>query len=751
MNSSTVGTNPTTTAAHAPVVQDYLRVRATTEDLAAPLSAEDHTVQSMPDCSPTKWHRAHTTWFFETFVLSHFVDDYMPFDPEYGFLFNSYYEAAGPRHTRADRGQLSRPSIQRISEYRTYVDNAMASFLQEPIPQGAADLVTLGLQHESQHQELLLMDAKHMLAQNPIHPLYRAREHMETVAASPMQWVPVTGGIIDVGHNGDGFSFDNELPRHEALVPSFEIGSRLVTAGEWLDFMADGGYSEPRHWLSEGWATVNAQEWTAPEYWHNIGGQWQIFTLDGLRPVDPAEPVCHVSLFEADAYASWAGARLATEFEWELAAAHQSLDGNLLDHGALHPTAALAGHGLQQLFGDVWEWTASAYLPYPGFVTAEGAVGEYNGKFMSNQHVLRGGCALTPADHVRSTYRNFYPANSRWAMTGVRLVRDAQPTVRPTTVDVHLDAEWSRPALKADVRSGLGATPKTLPPKWFYDEHGSDLYDQITRLDEYYPARTESSILVRKALAIAQIAQADTLIELGSGTSEKTGVLLDAMQASRRLRTYVPFDVAEDFLRQASTDIASRYPGLNVHGVVGDFEHHLGTIPTGQRNLIILLGGTIGNFTTGPRAQFLAEAAALMQPDDYFLLGTDLVKDVDRLEAAYDDAQGVTAAFNKNVLAVINRELNADFDLDQFAHRSVFDTDHEWIEMRLRSLTDQTVTIGDLDMVVHFEQGEEMRTEVSSKFRKQGVADELAVAGLEIVEWFTDPADDFGLSLSRKA
>lgn len=731
---------------------NYVAVRALTEELAAPLSAEDQTVQSMPDASPTKWHRAHTTWFFETFVLSEYLLGYEVFEESFGFLFNSYYEAVGPRHTRSQRGMVSRPGKAEVGRYRAYVDGHMARLLNEPISGDLARLVELGLQHEKQHQELLLMDAKHMLSASPLEPRYRDRQHVSTLPPSDLRWSYVAGGITDIGRDESdlGFAFDNETPRHSVVVDGFEIASRLVTAGEWLTFMADSGYSTAKHWLSQGWATVQSEGWQAPQYWRLVDDRWHVFTLDGLRPVDPAEPVCHVSLFEADAYASWSGARLPTEFEWELAARLLPVEGNLLERKSLHPRPALRDSGTQQLFGDTWEWTSSAYLPYPRFCAAEGAVGEYNAKFMINQNVLRGGSALTPPDHLRATYRNFFPADSRWAMTGVRLVRDTDRQIQPIRVDVHLGAEWSQPALEQDVTRGLTSLKKVLPPKWFYDDLGSDLYDQITRVEEYYPARREIEILQERSISIAEIVQADTLIELGSGTSSKTALLLEPLCRDGRLETYVPFDVAEETLRKASEEIANRHPGLAVHGVIGDFQHHLSKITTGQRNLVILLGGTIGNFLPSDRAKFLAEISGLMNPGDYFLLGTDLVKDVARLEAAYDDAQGVTAAFNKNVLQVINDRLGADFDLEQFTHRSVFDLENEWVEMRLVSDRSQVVNISDLDLQVRFAEGEEMRTEVCAKFRREGIKSELATVGLDLVEWYTDSGGDFGLSLSRK-
>ncbi len=747
-------TSLTVPAARATIVdlaQRFAALRTLTEELAEPLSPEDQTVQSMPDASPTKWHRAHTTWFWETFLLVPYVDDYEPFDEDYAFLFNSYYEAAGPRHGRGERGLLSRPSAADIGRYRLHVTSAMTELLSGEVSTDVAELVELGIQHEKQHQELLLMDAKHMLAQHPTFPRYRNWEHLQTLEAPALRWEAVAGGLVEIGHDGDNFAFDNETPRHETLIQPFELASRLVTTGEWLEFMNDGGYETARHWLSEGWATVNNEGWRAPEYWHEIDGEWHVFTLDGLRPLDFSEPVCHVSLFEADAYATWSGARLPTEFEWEVAAQRYAVEGNLLDMGALHPTTAVVGSRLQQLFGDVWEWTASAYLPYPGFEVADGAVGEYNGKFMSNQHVLKGGCALSPTDHVRASYRNFFPARSRWAMTGVRLARDANTTVLPVQTKVYLRPEWLDQALAADVTAGLTSTPKTLPPKWFYDDHGSDLYDQITRLPEYYPARTEASILGREALNIATLTKADNLIELGSGTSDKTLLLLDALSATGRLRTYVPLDVAEATLRDASATIAQRYEGLRVDGVVGDFTHHLSHVPRGRRNLLIFLGGTIGNFAPAERAEFLASVASTLGPDDHFLLGTDLVKDHARLVAAYDDASGVTAAFNKNVLTVINRELDADFNIDGFEHVAIYDADNDWIEMRLRSLADQTVTIPALDLTVTFTEGEDMRTEISAKFTEARITADMAEVGLELVRWHTDDAGDFGLSLWQRS
>jgi ergothioneine biosynthesis protein EgtB len=411
------------------MIRRYAVVRDATEALAAPLSAEDQTVQSMPDVSPTKWHRAHTTWFFETFLLAPHLPGYRPFDPAYGYLFNSYYEAVGSRHPRPERGLLSRPGIAEIARYRAHVDAAMAELLadlDESRPQLLA-LAELGLQHEQQHQELVLMDIKHVLSLHPLQPIYHAVALSDPVTAPPLVWHDVAGGLRQIGHDGAGFAFDNETPRHRVWLEPFRLASRLVTCGEYAEFIAAGGYRRAEFWLSDGWAAVQQQGWTAPLYWREEEGGWTLFTLAGRRPVHPAEPVVHVSFYEADAFARWAGKRLPAEAEWEVAAVEGGipLDGNLCRRGAtLHPEPARGG-GFMQMVGDVWEWTASPYTAYPGFRPVAGAIGEYNGKFMSNQMVLRGGAAVTPAGHVRLTYRNFFPPASRWVFGGIRLAEDA--------------------------------------------------------------------------------------------------------------------------------------------------------------------------------------------------------------------------------------------------------------------------------------------------------------------------------------
>jgi ergothioneine biosynthesis protein EgtB len=419
-------TSPVSADSSAPEAR-FSAVRALTEELARPLSPEDQTVQSMPDVSPTKWHRAHTSWFFETFLLTSLMKGYEEFHPEFGFLFNSYYEAVGPRYARDRRGCVSRPGCAEIAAFRRHVDEGMARLLNAGLDDDAAFLLELGLHHEQQHQELLLMDIKHVLSMSPLNPVYAAPpQARRTAQQGRTGWITHRGGTTGIGHCGDGFAFDNEEPAHEVLLRPFGLADRLVTCGEWLEFMADGGYRRPELWLSDGWGAVNTSGWLAPLYWLEEpagSGKWAVFTLHGQRDVDPEEPVCHVSYYEADAFATWAGARLPAEFEWEAVAREYPIDAAFLsglDGACLHPRP----QDRPSLYGDTWMWTASAYSPYPGFRPAAGAVGEYNGKFMVNQQVLRGGSCVTPVGHVRPSYRNFFPPSARWPFTGVRLARD---------------------------------------------------------------------------------------------------------------------------------------------------------------------------------------------------------------------------------------------------------------------------------------------------------------------------------------
>jgi ergothioneine biosynthesis protein EgtB len=404
----------------------YRDVRAMTESLAAPLSPEDCTVQSMPDASPVKWHLAHTSWFFETFVLEPAVD-YEPFRPEFRVLFNSYYNSVGAQHARPQRGMLSRPTLDEVRAYRAHVDRHMLARLEKAPTAAPLDTIELGLHHEQQHQELVLTDVKHLLSLNPLRPIYRHSAESAFVDAAPLRWHVHPGGVAWIGHDGGSFSFDNEGPRHKALVEPFRLGSRLVTNEEFLAFMEDGGYGRPELWLSDGWEAARTQRWRSPLYWWEEDGEWHTQTLAGPRPVRADEPVCHVSLYEADAFARWAGARLPSEVEWETFATRASVEGNLLETGLLHPRPRAEPDGASpgQLFGDVWEWTSSPYTPYPRYQPAAGALGEYNGKFMVNQFVLRGGSCATPRSHLRASYRNFFPPHARWQFSGIRLARDA--------------------------------------------------------------------------------------------------------------------------------------------------------------------------------------------------------------------------------------------------------------------------------------------------------------------------------------
>ena len=416
----------------------FHQVRKFTNALCAGLEPEDCVVQSMPDVSPTKWHLAHTTWFFETFILKKFVPGYRAEVPEYAYLFNSYYNAAGDMHRRDLRGLISRPTVNEAQRYRASIDSHIEDLLSnsdESLLHEIEPVIVLGIHHEQQHQELLITDIKHVLAQNPLYPVFRGRDSAQrrpdAAARRPYEFVEFDEQITQIGHNGDGFAYDNEGPRHKTLVPAFSLATRPTTNGEYIAFIEDNGYSRPEFWLSLGWMTANEQRWNAPLYWTKRDGAWWNFTLSGLRPVDQSEPVTHLSYFEADAYANWAGARLPTEFEWERAALSWPIEGNFVENELFHPTTGPVekpdqDRQLVQMFGDVWEWTRSAYSPYPGYRAAPGALGEYNGKFMCNQYVLRGGSCATSRTHIRRTYRNFFQPEKRWQFNGIRLARDPE-------------------------------------------------------------------------------------------------------------------------------------------------------------------------------------------------------------------------------------------------------------------------------------------------------------------------------------
>jgi ergothioneine biosynthesis protein EgtB len=424
---------PSPTQSPEPVMSmssHYRTARIATERLAGPLSAEDCAIQSMPDASPVKWHLAHTSWFFETFVLAPHLPGYRLFHPSFRMLFNSYYNSIGEKHPRPRRGLLSRPSLEEVRAYRAHIDAAMAELMDRgTLPSSVSALIELGLNHEQQHQELILTDVLHMLSCNPLKPAYAPSHNAADFAiadAPSLAWIEFGEGIADIGHDGSRFAFDNETPRHRQYLNGFSLASRAVTNGEYLAFVDDAAYRRPELWLSEGWDWLAANSIDAPLYWQRDGRGWLEFGLHGLSPVQVSAPVCHVSLFEADAYARWAGARLPSEAEWEVVASGCPVEGNFIEAGSLAPRSADAvGITPSQLFGDVWEWTQSAYAPYPGYRPAAGAIGEYNGKFMCNQYVLRGGSCVSPSSHLRATYRNFFPAAARWQFTGIRLARDS--------------------------------------------------------------------------------------------------------------------------------------------------------------------------------------------------------------------------------------------------------------------------------------------------------------------------------------
>ncbi|MCU7827870.1 MAG: ergothioneine biosynthesis protein EgtB [Candidatus Thiodiazotropha sp. (ex Myrtea sp. 'scaly one' KF741663)] len=403
----------------------YEAVRAVSELICEPLAIDDYQLQSIVETSPPKWHLAHVSWFFETLVLSHFRKDYRPYHPDFNYIFNSYYYTVGEMHPRPKRGMLSRPTVEEIYNYRRHVDEQMRRLMAWVDSEQWDDLafrVTLGLNHEQQHQELLLMDIKHNLSVNPLLPAYRSDLTESPVLVSPVRWEERAGGVHEMGHAGDGFSFDNETPRHQVLMRDHRLANRLVTNQEYLEFIDDGGYQQPALWMADGWTLINQQGWRHPLYWRSVEGEWREYTLGGVRDLNPNQPVCHMSFYEADAYARWVGKRLPGEAELELMLDEQkTVDGNFFETGYLHPATALPEG---QWYGDLWNWTNTSYAGYPGFKPLKGAMGEYNGKFMSNQMVLKGGCCVTPSDHIRASYRNFYYPHDRWPFTGIRLAED---------------------------------------------------------------------------------------------------------------------------------------------------------------------------------------------------------------------------------------------------------------------------------------------------------------------------------------
>ena len=690
------------------LAERYLAVRAATEALAAPLSAEDQQTQSMPDASPVKWHRAHTSWFFETFLLGPFLAGYQAFDASFGYLFNSYYEAMGERHPRPARGLLTRPAAAEVLRYRAHVDQGMLRLLSGRLSREARDLTVLGLAHEEQHQELILTDVLHLFSLSPLNPAYAPHAPAPRACLKPVEWIAFKGGLVSIGATGETFAFDNETPTHRVFLTPFRIASRLVTNGEWLAFMADGGYRRSEFWLSDGWALVQAEGWNAPLYWEDCGDTWRSMTLAGPQEVDLDAPVVHVSFHEAAAFAAWAGKRLPTEAEWE----HSARDSRRLD----------------QLEGDVWQWTSSAYSPYPGFAPAAGAVGEYNAKFMVGQMVLRGGACVTPEGHARATYRNFFYPHQRWMFAGVRLAEDA-PAMTPLE------------EFRVDVAGGLSAASKRLSPKWFYDARGSALFEDICRLPEYYLTRQESDLLARVAPEIgARIGEGATLVELGSGASLKTRQILDAAPG---VAAYAPIDVSETALAEASAAIARDYPGLRVSPVVADFTK-ITEVDAGSGPVAVFFpGSTIGNFAPDEAVELMRRVRGLLGADGVFIVGVDMAKDAQTLTAAYDDANGVTARFNLNLIERINRELEGDLDVSAFAHRAAWNAFESRIEMHLEVTRTHRARVAGADL--DFVEGETIHTENSYKFTDAQFRAMAARAGLAVTGRWESPAPRFSI------
>ncbi|MBU1384567.1 MAG: ergothioneine biosynthesis protein EgtB [Alphaproteobacteria bacterium] len=695
------------------LLAQYRRVRSAMPALARGLGAEDLAAQSMSDCSPGKWHLAHTSWFFEAMILAD-GPGYEPVDPRFQTLFNSYYEALGQRVGRGERGLMTRPTVDEVLDYRREIDRRMEAWLERTaLDARQTYLFTLGLHHDQQHQELFLMDLLNLMSRSPLDPAAYDEEP---------RWAPLQpqrggcarfeGGLVEIGHAGDGFAFDNEGPTHRQWLEPYGLDHDLVSNADWVAFIEDGGYARPELWLSDGWAVVKTEGWTAPLYWRRDEAVWTTMTLTGRREIDPAAPVRHVSFYEADAYARWAGRRLPTEAEWEHAA-------------RCRPEA------FSNAFGEVWQWTSSSYAPYRGFRPTDGTASEYNGKFMANQMVSRGSSWATPQGHGRTSYRNFFYPHQRWAFMGLRLAEDLPtPPTRASS-----DGETAR--FRRDLLAGLGRSPKTASPKWLYDAEGSRLFEEITRLAEYYPTRQEAALLRQVAPAwAARFGPDASLVEFGSGASEKTRIVLDAAPG---LAAYVPIDISADALNAAARRIDESYPGLKVAPLVGDFLH-LAALPEGigrGRRVGFFPGSTIGNLEPREAAAFLSAARRQLGEDALFILGVDLVKSPDVLIAAYDDAAGVTAAFNRNLLVRANRELQAGFDVDSFVHRAVWNQGESRMEMHLVATRAMEVRID--DRVIAFDEGETIHTENSRKFTEASVRDLAVSAGWTVAAFEASP------------
>jgi dimethylhistidine N-methyltransferase len=774
---ATIDTTQNTLAAPARLADRYTRIRGTTVRLCEPLSAEDMVVQAVEETSPAKWHLAHTTWFFETFVLEVFEPDFRAFDPAFRVLFNSYYQQVGERHPRPRRGVLTRPGLGEVMAYRDTVDDRVRTLLRTgtgPDRARIAALIELGLQHEQQHQELLLMDVKRLLHMNPTRPAYAVGDEA-TVPAVPGDdaWISCDGGLTEIGHAGGGFAYDNEGPRHRRWVDPFEIAARPVTNGAFLAFIEDGGYRRPELWLDEGWSAVTAEGWEHPIYWSRNDGGCTEFTLAGTRPLDPDATACHLSFFEAEAFARWAGARLPTEAEWELAATpvweRDLEEGQFLDRPGRGGDASSHGDGYavgpRGTAGGVWEWTRSAHEPYPGYRPPEGAIGEYNGKFMCGSFVLRGGSCVTPSDHVRLTYRNFFRPGARWAFAGVRLARDLPRTER-RGAGAEADAAVAGPTANVlptirgretpddfarDAAAGLAGRNglRHLPPKYLYDARGSRLFEAICDTAEYYVPDAEREILRTHGPEMAAaIGRGAVLIEPGAGDGSKAQALLGSLEAPRM---YVPVEISPDALRACAARVGLAFPGLTVQPVCAGFRQGMDAlrgVPCAGRT-IYFAGSTIGNMERTERVELLGRFARVVGASGRLLVGFDLRKDPDVLRRAYDDARGVSARFALNLIRRLNRELDAGLEEDAFRYEAVWDASASRIEMALVCERDQTARIGERSIVIPA--GEKIVTERSYKFTPETIRAESAEAGLVPSRAWTDEREWFSLVLLEPA